>query len=48
MIDSYLKKYNRYGIPFNAFFSNKFQDGILLSEILTEKEIIKAIEKLNE
>ena len=45
-IDSFLNKFNKFGIPFNAFFSLKYPEGIIMSEILTEKEIIKSIEKL--
>ena len=47
-IDAYLKKYNRFGIPFNAFFSPKYPNGLLLSEILSEKQILNSIEKLND
>ena len=46
-INIFLEKFNRFGIPFNAFFSNNFPDGILLSELLSEKEIVKAIIKIN-
>ena len=42
----FLKKFNKFGIPFNAFFSSKFSGGIILSELLTEKEIYESIEKL--
>ncbi|MDC2979510.1 protein-disulfide reductase DsbD family protein [Pelagibacteraceae bacterium] len=45
-IDNFLKKFNKFGIPFNIFFSSKYPDGIILSEILTEKEIIQAINKI--
>ena len=45
-IDQFLKKFNKFGIPFNAFFSLKYPDGLIMSEILTEKEIKKSIEKL--
>ena len=45
-INNYLKKYNKFGIPFNAFFSSKYPEGIILSEILNEKEIINSIELL--
>ena len=45
-IDNYLKKYNRFGIPFNAFFSSKYPNGLLLSEILSKKEILNTIEKI--
>ena len=30
LIDDYLKKYNKFGIPFNAFFSSKYSEGIIL------------------
>tara|TARA_B100000614_G_scaffold245209_1_gene250090 strand:+ start:491 stop:907 length:417 start_codon:yes stop_codon:yes gene_type:complete len=45
-IDNFLKKYNRFGIPLNAFFSPKYPEGILLSEILSEKQILNSIEKM--
>ena len=45
-IDNFLKKFNKFGIPFNIFFSSKYPDGIILSEILTEEEIIQAINKI--
>ena len=45
-IDIFLKKYNRFGIPLNAFFSSKYPEGILLSEILSEKQILNSIEKI--
>ena len=45
-INMFLEKYDRFGIPFNAFFSKKFPKGILLSELLSEKEIVNAINKI--
>ncbi len=45
-IDVFLKKYNRFGIPLNAFFSSKYPEGLLLSEILSEKQILNSIEKI--
>ena len=45
-IDTFLKKYNRFGIPLNAFFSPKYPDGLLLSEILSEKQILNSIAKI--
>ena len=45
-IDTFLKKFNKFGIPFNAFFSPTFPEGIIMSEILTEKEIIQTLEKI--
>jgi suppressor for copper-sensitivity B len=46
-INIFLEKYDRFGIPFNAFFSNNFPEGLLLSELLSEKEIVKVINKIN-
>tara|TARA_B100001996_G_scaffold193877_1_gene148446 strand:- start:72 stop:953 length:882 start_codon:yes stop_codon:yes gene_type:complete len=45
-VNIFLEKYERFGIPFNAFFSKNFPDGILLSELLSEKEILEAINKI--
>ena len=33
----YLNKYNRYGIPFNIFYTPKNPEGYIFSEILTKK-----------
>ena len=46
-INNFLEKYDRFGIPFNAFFSKDYPDGILLSELLFEKEIIEVLKKIN-
>ena len=46
-INFFLERYDRFGIPFNAIFSKNFPNGILLSELLSEKEIVKAIKKIN-
>jgi len=46
-ITIFLEKYDRFGIPFNAFFSINFPEGILLSELLSEKEMVNAINKIN-
>ena len=45
-IEKYLNKFNRFGIPFNIIYGEKFPDGIILSELLTKDEIIKAINQL--
>ena len=45
-IDSFLKSFNKFGIPFNAFFSPKYPHGLVMSELLTEKEIKQSIEML--
>lgn len=46
-IEDYLNSYSRFGIPFNVMYNFSYPDGIILSELLTEKEIIKTIKKLN-
>ena len=46
-INNFLEKYDRFGIPFNAFFSKNYPKGILLSELLSEKEIVNTISKIN-
>ena len=46
-INIFLEKYDRFGIPFNAFFSKNFPEGLLLSELLSEKEIVNIIHKIN-
>jgi len=46
-INIFLEQYDRFGIPFNAFFSKNFPNGILLSELLSEKEIVNAINQIN-
>ena len=45
-INIFLEQYDRFGIPFNAFFSKNFPEGILLSELLSEKEILNVINKI--
>ncbi len=45
-INKFLKKYNKFGIPFNAFYSSKFPEGIVLNEILTEKQIFETYNKV--
>ena len=41
----YLNKYNRYGIPFNIFYSPNNPKGYIFSEVLTKKQIKKAIKE---
>jgi len=45
-INKFLKKYNKFGIPFNAFYSSKFPEGIVMNEILTEKQILETYNKV--
>ena len=47
-IDAFLKKYNKFGIPFNAIYSSEYPNGIILPEILSQKEIIKNLERASE
>lgn len=42
-IEKFLKQYERVGIPFNILISKWYPNGIILSEVLTKEEIIKAI-----
>ena len=46
LIANYLQKYNKYGIPFNILYSKNNPAGIILSEILTKKEILETIQKI--
>ncbi len=46
-IEKYLKKYNRFSIPFNVIYSKYYPEGVVLSELLTKKEIIDTLEKIN-
>jgi suppressor for copper-sensitivity B len=43
----FLKKHNRYGIPFNIVFGPKAPEGILMSEFLSKKNLLNAINKAN-
>ena len=45
-INIFLKKYNKFGIPFNAFYSSKFPEGLIMNEILTEKQIFETYNKV--
>ena len=42
-ITAYLARFGRYGIPFNIVYGPGAPDGISLSEILTEKEVLAAL-----
>ena len=46
-IDNFLQKHNRFGIPLNVMYSKLFPEGVILSELLTTKEIIETLEKIN-
>ena len=47
-IDIFINKHNRFGIPFNAFFSKNYPRGIILSELLSEKRILEAIKQIKQ
>ena len=47
-IESFLNSFNRFGVPFNVFFSYNLPEGIVMSEILTKKAIKEALNKINE
>jgi suppressor for copper-sensitivity B len=44
-IFNFMKKYNRYGIPFNIVFGPNAKNGILTSELLSKEALLEAIEK---
>ena len=39
----FLQTYNRYGIPFNIFFSEKYTEGFIFNEILNKTQLIKIL-----
>jgi len=43
-IEKFLQKHNRFGIPLNVMYSKSYPSGIILSELLTTKEILDTIE----
>ena len=43
-----LEQHNRYGIPLNVMYSSSYPEGIILSELLTIKEITDTLEKIRE
>ena len=45
-IQKFLEKNKRYGIPFNIIYSKKYPEGIILSELLSENEIINSLNRL--
>lgn len=44
-IAEYLRKYKRAGIPFNVVYGPNAPEGIMLSELLSKKEVFEALEK---
>ena len=44
-ISRYLASFGRYGIPFNAVYGPGARDGIALPELLTEAEVLAALDK---
>ncbi|PPR54695.1 MAG: Thiol:disulfide interchange protein DsbD [Alphaproteobacteria bacterium MarineAlpha5_Bin6] len=45
-IANFIQKYNKFGIPFNIVYSKNNPEGIILSEILTKKEVLETIQKI--
>ena len=41
----YLKKYNKFGVPFNILYSKSFPEGYVFNELLTKAQIKKALNK---
>ena len=46
-IESFLQQYQRFGIPFNVVYSKNNPQEIILSELLSEKKILKAFNTLS-
>ena len=44
-IMDYMKKFNRFAIPFNAVYGPNAKEGILTSELLSKEELLNAIEQ---
>ncbi|RAU23309.1 disulfide bond formation protein DsbD [Paramagnetospirillum kuznetsovii] len=44
-ISRYLASFGRYGIPFNAVYGPAAPDGLALSELLSESEVLAALDK---
>ncbi|MBB1488952.1 protein-disulfide reductase DsbD family protein [Oceanospirillum sediminis] len=44
-ISSFLNEHNRFGIPFNAVYGPAEPEGVLLGEILTQQDVLNAIQK---
>jgi suppressor for copper-sensitivity B len=45
VITRYLASFGRYGVPFNAVYGPAAKDGIALSELLGEAEILAALDR---
>ena len=44
-IEKFIFSKNRYGIPYNEIYSKKFNNGIILPELLDQKTVIDYINK---
>jgi suppressor for copper-sensitivity B len=42
-ISAYMRKYGRYGVPFNIIYGPGAPNGIILSELLSKQEIMRAL-----
>lgn len=47
-IRSYLERHHRHGIPFNSFYGPKIPHGLVLPEILSPQQLLKALEAMRE
>ena len=45
-IENFLHKHSKFGIPLNVMYNNSYPEGIVLSELLTTKEILEIINKM--
>ena len=45
-INEYINSFGRFGIPVNVVYSNSVPQGILLSEVLTVKDLLSTFESI--
>ena len=45
-VENFLQQHNRFGIPLNVIYSKSYPTGVILSELLTTKEIIDTLKKI--
>ncbi|WP_232480557.1 protein-disulfide reductase DsbD [Roseomonas sp. KE2513] len=45
VISAYLRRFDRYGIPFNVVYGPAARDGIVLPELLTKERVLQALDE---
>ena len=46
IIEKFLQRHKKFGIPFNIIYNKENPKGIVLSELLSENEIVEVLNKL--